>query len=69
MEIREAINNYVRTKVVTRDFTSVEGGPLIPEELLTPEKAPEDIVDLSKLVRVRKVNRGSGTYPVIKKIR
>lgn len=67
MEIREVINNYVRTKAVTRDFTSVEGGPLIPEELLTPEKAPEDIVDLSKLVRVRKVNRGSGTYPVIKK--
>lgn len=67
-ELREAIANYVRSKGQTRDgFTSVEGGALIPEELLTPEKAPEDVVDLSKLIRVRKVNSGGGKYPVIKK--
>lgn len=67
-EVRDAINSYVRTKGQTREgFTSVEGGALIPEELLTPEKAPEDVVDLSKLVTVRKVNSGSGKYPVIKK--
>ena len=67
-ELREAINSYVRSKGQTREgFTSVEGGALIPEELLTPEKAPEDVVDLSKLVRVRPVNSGAGKYPVIKK--
>lgn len=67
-ELREAINGYVRSKGQTRaGFTSVEGGALIPEELLTPEKAPEDVIDLSKLVRVRKVNSGAGKYPVIKK--
>lgn len=68
LEIREAINNYVKSKGQTREgFTSVDGGALIPEELLTPEKAPEDVVDLSKLVKVVKVNSGSGKYPVIKK--
>lgn len=66
-EIRTGINEYVKTKGATRDFTSVEGGALIPEELLTPEKAPEDVLDLTQLVNVRKVNRGSGKYPVIKK--
>lgn len=66
-EIRTGINEYVKTKGATRDFTSVEGGALIPEELLTPEKAPEDVLDLTKLVNIRKVNRGSGKYPVIKK--
>ena len=61
VEVRDAINAYVKSKGQTREgFTSVEGGALIPEELLTPEKAPEDIVDLSKLVNVRKVNSGSG---------
>lgn len=70
IEVRDAINAYVKSKGQTREiegFTSVEGGALIPEELLTPQKAPEDVVDLSKLVTVRKVNSGSGKYPVIKK--
>ena len=66
-EIRTGINEYVKTKGATRDFTTVEGGALIPEELLTPEKAPEDVLDLEKLVNVRQVKRGSGKYPVIKK--
>ena len=67
-ELREGIQQYVRSKGQTRDgFTSVEGGALIPEELLTPVKAPEDVIDLSKLVNVAKVNSGAGKYPVIKK--
>lgn len=69
-ETREAINAYVRSKGAVQEragFTSVEGGALIPEELLTPQKAPEDVVDLSKLVNVAKVNSGAGKYPVIKK--
>lgn len=69
-EVREAINEYVRSKGTIQEragFTSVEGGALIPEELLTPQKVPEDVVDLSKLVNVAKVNSGSGKYPVIKK--
>jgi HK97 family phage major capsid protein len=68
IELREAINDYVRTKGQTRaGFTSVEGGALIPEELLKPQTTPEDVVDLSKLVNVAKVNSGAGKYPVIKK--
>ncbi|GEQ32165.1 phage capsid protein [Marinilactibacillus psychrotolerans] len=67
-EMREGIKGYVRSKGATRDgFTSVEGGALIPEELLTPVKAPEDEIDLTKFVNVTKVNSGSGKYPVIKK--
>ncbi|MDO6631770.1 phage major capsid protein [Bacillus thuringiensis] len=68
METREAINAYVRTKDNTRSgFTSVEGGALIPEELLAPQKEKVDTVDLTKYVRTVPVNRGSGKYPIIKK--
>ncbi len=68
MEAREAINAYVRTKDETRSgFTSVEGGALIPEELLAPQKEKVDTVDLTKYVRVVPVNRGSGKYPIIRK--
>ena len=68
-ELRQGINDYVKAKgtPAERNFTTVEGGALLPEELLTPEKAPEDVVDLEKYVRVRKVNSGSGKYPVISK--
>lgn len=67
-EVREAIKGYVRSKGTARDgFTTVEGGALIPVELLTPQKAPAEVIDLSKLVNVAKVNSGSGKYPVIKK--
>jgi HK97 family phage major capsid protein len=68
MEVREGIQAYVRSKGQERaGFTSVEGGALIPDELLKPQLAPEDVTDLSKLVNVVKVNSGSGKYPVIKK--
>jgi HK97 family phage major capsid protein len=67
-EIREAIAAYVRSKGQERaGFTSVEGGALIPEELLTPQQVPEDVVDLRNLVKVVPVNSGAGKYPVIKK--
>ena len=67
-ETREAINAYVRTKDQTRaGFTSVEGGALIPEELLAPKKKLVDTVDLTQYIRVVPVNRGSGKYPIIKK--
>jgi len=68
IETREAINAYVRDKDQTRaGFTSVEGGALIPEELLAPTKELVDTVDLTQYVRTVPVNRGSGKYPIIKK--
>ncbi|MDN4609128.1 phage major capsid protein [Sporosarcina highlanderae] len=69
-EAREAINAFVRSKGQVRDmvgFKVVDGGALIPEELIPAKKAPEDTVDLKKFINVRPVNRGSGKYPVIKK--
>ncbi|MEK4501823.1 phage major capsid protein [Bacillus sp. FSL R12-0069] len=67
-ETREAINAYVRSKDQTRaGFTSVEGGALIPEELLAPKKELVDTVDLTQYIRTIPVNRGSGKYPIIKK--
>lgn len=68
-EKRSAINAFVKSKgAEKRDgFTSVEGGALIPEELLQPQLEPEDIVDLSKYVRSVPVNSASGKFPVISK--
>lgn len=67
-ELREGIKGYVRSKGSVRaGFTSVEGGALIPEELLAPQKTPEDVLDLTKHVNVVQVNSGAGKYPVIKK--
>jgi HK97 family phage major capsid protein len=68
VEVREGIKGYIRSKGQERaGFTSVEGGALIPEELLAPQEAPTDVVDLSKLVNVVTVTSGAGKYPVIKK--
>lgn len=69
-EVRQAINEYVRSKGQVRQmegFKVVDGGALVPEELLPAEHAPEDKVNLKNLVKVRKVTSGSGKYPVIKK--
>lgn len=67
-ELRESINQYVRTKGQVREgFKTVDGGALIPDELLAPVKAPEEVVDLKRLVSVKKVNSGAGKFPVIKK--
>ena len=70
-ELRSAINEYVRSKgKVLREvegFKVIDGGVLVPEEILAPEKEKRDVVDLSKYVRIRKVNRGSGKVPLLKK--
>ncbi len=77
-ELRDLIGSFVRTKGrMLREnpptepelvgFKIVDGGVLVPEEILTPEKEKRDVVDLSKYVRVRKVNRGSGKVPLLKK--
>jgi HK97 family phage major capsid protein len=67
-EIREGINKFVKSKGQAREgFTSVEGGVLIPEELLEPQKKPEEEVDLRNYVKIVPVNSASGKYPVISK--
>lgn len=67
-EVREGIKGYIRSKGQERaGFTSVEGGALIPEELLKPQEVLEDVIDLSKFVSVVPVSSGAGKYPVIKK--
>ena len=70
-ELRSAINEFIRTKGKSRrddveGFKVIDGGALVPEELLTPEKEPQDTVDLQKYVRTIKVNRGSGKIPILK---
>lgn len=68
LEVRDGINAYVKSKGQVRDgFTSVEGGALIPEELMPPKKELVAELDLTKYVRTVSVNRGSGKYPIIKK--
>ena len=69
-QTRSAINAFIHSKGAQRasaGFTSVEGGALIPEELLAPALVPEDAVDLKKYVNVIQVNTSSGKYPVIEK--
>lgn len=69
MEIKEAINNYVRTKHIREieGFKVVDGGILVPDELMAPIKEKEDKVNLLPLVKRVPVKRGGGTYPFIKK--
>ena len=77
-ELRDLIGSFVRTKgrMLREDpptepelvgFKVFDGGVLIPEEILAPEKEKRDVVDLTKYVRVRKVNSGSGKVPLLKK--
>lgn len=67
-ETREALNTYIRSqgRSVT-GLKTVDGGALVPTEILKAQETPEKTVDLSTLVNVVKVNTGSGKYPVIKK--
>ncbi len=67
LETREQIQEYVRSKQIREGFKVVDGGVLVPEEILSPYRKPEDVIDLSKLVSKVKVNTGAGTYPIIKK--
>ena len=67
-ELRSGINGYIKSKGQLREgFTSVEGGALIPEELLTPQEKPVDVVDLRNYVKRVPVNSATGKYPVIAK--
>lgn len=70
-EVRSAINAYVRSKGAEvrqiEGFKLVDGGALVPEELLPPEKKPEDVVDLLRYVKNVPVKSASGKYPVIEK--
>lgn len=67
-ELRDGIKAFVRSKGQERaGFTSVEGGALIPEELLAPQKTPENVLDLEKTINTASVTSGAGKYPVIKK--
>ena len=68
LETRNALNEYIRTKGQKRDgLKIVDGGALIPVEVLKPQLQKTRNVDLSKLVRVVKVNSASGKYAVISK--
>lgn len=70
IEARSAINEFVRSKGSMQEragFTSVEGGALIPEELMPAKKELDDTLDLTKYVRKVPVKRGSGKHPVISK--
>src|SRR5690606_30999387 len=70
-EVRSAINAYVRSKGAevrqVEGFKLVDGGALVPQEFLSPEKTPEDVVDLLRYVKNVPVKSSSGKYPVIKK--
>src|SRR5690554_2454849 len=79
-EFREKLGLYVRSKgkILREDpvepeepemvgFKVVDGGVLIPEEILAPQREKEDAVDLTKYVHIIKTNRGSGKVPLIKK--
>ena len=79
-EFRDKLSLYVRTKgkVLREDLVEPEepeivgfkvedGGVLIPEEILAPQKEKKDALDLTKYVHVIKTNRGSGKIPLIKK--
>lgn len=65
-ELRDGIKAFVRSKGQERaGFTSVEGGALIPEELLAPKKEVTNKLDLQKYINTVKVNSGAGKYPFI----
>lgn len=67
-ELRSGINGYIKSKGQLREgFTSVEGGALIPEELLAPQEKPVDVIDLRNYVKRVPVNSATGKYPVIAK--
>lgn len=64
-EIREGINRYVKSKGAERAFKIVDGGALVPKEILEPYVVESDQVNLEDKVKIVKVNSKSGTYPVI----
>ena len=67
-EKRDALNKFIKSKGEKREGVKlVDGGALIPVEILKPTKKPEVSVDLTELVNVVKVNSSTGKYGVIEK--
>ncbi|MGD7061020.1 phage major capsid protein [Bacillus altitudinis] len=66
-EIRSKVNDYIRSYGQTRDgLKTIDAEPIIPVEILTtPQREPEDVVDLASMVNKKAVKTASGTYPVI----
>lgn len=69
VEVRNGLDAYIRSKGQTRDkFTTVEGGALVPDELMKPQlEEPYEELNLVPFVNVVKVNSGAGSMPVIKR--
>ena len=76
--VRSGLQNYVQKRELRDDpapaeepeligFKVVNGGALVPEEMLAPYQAPEEEIRLEKLVNTVGVKRGSGSYPIITK--
>lgn len=66
-EKREALAGYIREAEFKQGVTKVDGGALVPVEVLAPHDKKKNTVDLSALINVVKVNSASGKYPVISK--
>lgn len=71
-ELRAAINDFIRSKGAVQHrevegFKIVDGGALVPEELLPVQKEVEDELNLEQYVNKTTVKRGSGKYPVLQK--
>lgn len=66
-ELRSKVNDYIRSYGQTRDgLKIIDAEPVIPVEILTtPQREPEDVVDLAAMVNKKAVKAASGTYPVI----
>lgn len=64
-EIRQGINRYVKSRGSERAFEVVDAGALVPEEVLQTVVVKSDAPDLKGMVRIVKVNSGSGKFPVI----
>lgn len=66
-EKREALAGYIREAEFKQGVTKVDGGALVPVEVLAPHDKKKSAVDLEALINVVKVNSASGKYPVISK--
>ena len=68
VEKRDALNKYIKYKGEKREGVNlVDGGVLIPVEILKPTTKPEVSLDLTEVVNVVKVNSSTGKYGVIEK--
>ncbi|MGT2951594.1 capsid protein [Streptococcus cuniculi] len=68
IEVRSKLNAFIRSEGTEKEgLKTVDGGALIPNELLAPQKEPAKEKSLLSLVNVVKVTSGSGKYPVLSK--